>query len=442
MISRASLFALALGLSAAPATAATLDAPAAKTRIDATLDRVYPALDALYKDLHAHPEVGFQEVRTAKVLAAQMRKLGFEVMEGVGKTGIVAIYRNGPGPTVMVRTELDGLAMQEKTGLSYASSYRQTIDGQPTYTMHSCGHDVHMAWWVGTAQALLAMKDAWSGTLMFVGQPAEEPVTGAKAMVDDGLFTRFPKPDFAFAAHVSPLAVGVVGLKEGVATSAQDAISVRFKGRGGHGSIPQATIDPIVMGAQFVNDVQTVISRKKDPSAFGVVSVGAFNSGTVANIIPDEAELKLSLRSFSPEVRKLLNDGVRRTAKAAADSAGAPEPEITYLSTVGAMMNDVPLTQRLSTALKPIFGEHMLYGTEKDPGGSGSEDFSVFADAGVPSAFIGIGGFDPKMIEDYKAQGKPVPVNHSPLFAPVPEPSIRSGTVVLTLAVLEVAGRK
>lgn len=442
MTRRALLFALLLGVPAAPGAAAALDAPAAKNRIDATLDQVYPSLDALYRDLHAHPEVGFQEVRTAKMLAAQMRKLGFEVTEGVGKTGIVAIYRNGPGPTVMVRTELDGLAMKEKTGLPYASNYQQAIGGQPTYTMHSCGHDVHMAWWVGTARALLAMKDAWSGTLLFVGQPAEEPVTGARAMLDDGLFTRFPKPDFAFAAHVGPLPLGAVGLKEGVATSAQDAIAIRFKGRGGHGSMPEATIDPVVMGAQFVTDVQTVISRKKGPGVFGVVTVGAFNSGTVANIIPDEAELKLSLRSFSPEVRKLLNDGVRRTAKAAADAAGAPEPEITYLSTVGAMMNDVPLTRRLETALKPIFGEKLLYATEKEPGGSGSEDFSVFAEAGVPSTFIGVGGLDPKMIEDYKAQGRPVPVNHSPLFAPVPEASIRAGAVVLTLAVLEVAGRK
>ena len=442
MINRNSFFALAFGLSTVAGAAAALDAPAARIRIDAALDRSYPALDALYKDIHAHPEIGFQEVRTAKLLATQMRKLGFEVTEGVGKTGIVAIYRNGPGPTVMVRTELDGLAMREKTGLPYASSYQQTVGGKPAYTMHSCGHDVHMAWWVGTAQALLAMKDAWSGTLMFIGQPAEESVTGARAMLDDGLFSRFLRPDFAFAAHISSLPMGVVALKEGVATSAQDAIAIRFKGRGGHGSIPAATIDPIVMGAQFVTDVQTVISRKKDPGAFGVVTVGAFNSGTVANIIPDEAELKLSLRSFSPEVRKLLNDGVRRTAKAVADMAGAPEPEIAYLSGVGAMMNDVPLTRRLSKVLKPVFGDALMYFTENEPGGPGSEDFSVFAEAGVPSAFIGVGGFDPKMIEEYKALGKPVPVNHSPLFAPMHEPSIRLGTVVLTLAVLEVAERK
>jgi hippurate hydrolase len=211
---------------------------AAKARIDASLDKNYPELDALYKDIHSHPEVGFQEERTAAILAAKMRKLGFEVTEHVGKTGVVAVYKNGPGPVVLVRTELDALPMEEKTGLSYASRFQQTVDGKLTFTDHACGHDSHMAWWVGTAQALLAMKDQWHGTLVFIGQPAEEIISGAKAMLDDGLFTKFPKPDYAFAAHVGPGPVGEVSIKQGVVTSASDTLAVTFHGVGAHGSMP------------------------------------------------------------------------------------------------------------------------------------------------------------------------------------------------------------
>jgi hippurate hydrolase len=273
--------------------------------------------------------VGFQEERTAALLAATMRKLGFTVTEHVGKTGIVALYKNGDGPVVLVRTELDALPLEEKTGLPYASHAQQVVDGKPSPTMHACGHDSHMAWWVGTARALLAMKDQWHGTLMFVGQPAEEKIGGAKAMLADGLFTRFPKPDYAFAAHVGPDALGKVAVKQGVVTSASDTITVTFHGQGAHGSMPDKGIDPIVMGAHFVNDVQTVISRQKDPQKFGVVTVGSFNSGFAPNIIPDTAVLKLTLRSFDPDVRKLLVEGVATTAKAASDMARAPAPPST-----------------------------------------------------------------------------------------------------------------
>jgi len=443
-----SVLSLTLALLVAPAMAQptsgaagpSFDVAAAKQRIDALLDKNYPQLDALYKDIHAHPEVAFQETRTAGVLAAEMRKLGFEVTEQVGKTGVVAIYKNGAGPTVLVRTELDGLPMEEKTGLPYASRAQQTFEGKQTFVAHSCGHDSHMAWWIGTAQALLAMKDQWHGTLMFVGQPAEETVSGAKAMLDDGLFKRFPKPDYGFAAHVSAMPQGTVMVKAGVGTSASDAVSIVFNGRGAHGSMPNLSIDPIVMGANFVTDVQTLISREKDPQEFGVVTVGAFQSGTVDNIIPDRAELKLTLRSYSPEVRKLLLDGVKRKANATAAMANAPAPQVTYLHGTGAVRNDDALTARASALVKTAFGDKASLVPATKPGATASEDYSEFVDAGVPSVFFGIGGADPAAIAKAKAEGKTVPGNHSPYFAPVPEPAIRTGVETLTLAVLMVAG--
>jgi hippurate hydrolase len=420
------------------AAAAPFDVAAARLSIDAALDKLYPHLDTLYKDIHSHPEVAFQETRTATLLAGEMRKLGFQVTEHVGKTGIVAIYKNGPGPTILIRTELDALPMEEKTGLPYASRAQQTVDGRVSYVAHSCGHDSHMAWWVGTAAVLLGMKDRWHGTLFFIGQPAEETVMGAKAMLADGLFSHFPKPDFGFAAHVGPSPVGTVSVKDGAVSSASDAIDIVFNGRGAHGSMPDRSIDPIVMGAHFVADVQTVISRQKDPQAFGVVTVGSFQSGTVDNIIPDSAELKLTLRSYSPEVRKLLIDGVERTAKASAEMASAPPPTITYLHGTAAVHNDGALAARADAVLRAAFGHDETFVPATEPGFTASEDYSEFVDSGVPSVYFGIGGDDPHMLADYHAKGKPVPVNHSPYFAPVPEPTIRTGVTVLTLAVLMV----
>ena len=236
--------------------APSFDSAAAKKQIDAQLDKSYPELDALYKDIHAHPELAFQETRTAALLATRMRKLGFTVTEHVAKTGIVAIYKNGPGPVVLVRTELDALPLEEKTGLPYASHAQQTVDGKLTYVDHACGHDSHMAWWVGTAQTLLAMKSRWHGTLMFVGQPAEEIISGAKAMIADGLFTRFSKPDYGFAAHVGPEPIGKVTVKQGVTSSASDTVLITFHGVGAHGAMPDKGIDPIVEGVHFVDDVQ------------------------------------------------------------------------------------------------------------------------------------------------------------------------------------------
>ncbi|MET0267427.1 MAG: amidohydrolase, partial [Duganella sp.] len=295
----AALFAtLSVSLLALPAIAQ--DAKAVSSRIDA----IYPQLDAIYKDLHAHPELAFQEVRTAGKLAAEMRAIGFEVTEKIGKTGIVAIYKNGAGPTVLVRTEMDGLPMEEKSGFAYSSKARALLDGKDTMVAHSCGHDVHMTAWLGAARTLVALKSQWKGTLMFIGQPAEEIVSGAKAMLDDGLFQRFGKPDYAFALHSWPHAYGTIGYNSGPGSSNSDAIEITFNGRGGHGSAPDKALDPVTIAARFVVDVQTVISREKDPKEFGVVTIGAINGGSVGNIIPDSVKVRGTIRSYTPAVRE------------------------------------------------------------------------------------------------------------------------------------------
>ncbi|MDQ8000135.1 MAG: amidohydrolase [Bordetella sp.] len=435
-----SLTLAALAACAASSVLAQSAVPSA--RIVPLVDGMYPQLESIYKDIHANPELGFQETRTAAKLAAELRALGFEVTEGVGRTGVVALYRNGTGPTVMVRTELDALPMEEKTGLPYASKAKAQWNGRETFVAHSCGHDIHMASWVGTARTLLALKDQWQGTLMFIAQPSEETVSGAKAMVDDGLFKRFPKPDYAFALHTSPSPFGFVGYRAGPVTSASDSLEITFKGRGGHGSAPHATIDPIAIGAHFVTDVQTVVSREKDPAEFGVVTIGAFQAGTAGNIIPDAAKLSGTIRSYKPEVRTRLLDGIRRTALASAAMAGAPEPEVRLGadSSTAAVNNNEAVVQRTVASLKAQFGDPKVVQVQPI---TASEDFSVFTDAGIPSMFFFVGVTDPKDVaESMKKGGKPLPFNHSPYFAPVPEPSIKIGVQAMTTAVLTALGAK
>lgn len=414
---------------------------AEKVAVDHILDEKLDGLEALYRDLHQHPELGFQEHRTARLLARRMRTLGFEVTENVGKTGVVAIYRNGPGPVTLVRTEMDALPMEEKTSLSFASRAHALLDGKRTFVAHSCGHDVHMAWWVGAAEALVALKQQWRGTLLFIAQPAEEALGGARAMLNDGLLTRFPKPDFALAAHVGGgMPIGSVVMKEGVILSASDALEIIFNGRGAHGSAPSSAIDPIVMGAHFVSDVQTVISRQKDAATFGVITVGAFQAGSVANIIPDTATLRLSLRSFTPEVRSLLLNGVEKTAYGVSMMAGAPAPTITRLNGSAATQNDSELMARIAPALKSAFGKGVISIPASVPGFSGSEDFSEFAAKGIPSAYLMIGSDQPEALAAYKAKGIAPPTNHSPLYAPAARPAIRNGAAALVWSVLSLDG--
>jgi amidohydrolase len=401
--------------------------------VDAQIARHYTSVEGLYKDLHASPELAFEETQTAKKLAKELRDLGFEVTEGVGKTGVVGLLRNGAGPTVMVRTELDALPMEEKTGLPYASKVKTTYLGKETFVAHSCGHDLHMASWVGTARTLVAMKDQWKGTLMFVAQPAEEVLGGAKAMLADGLFTRFPKPNFAFALHTWPMPVGAVGFNVGAVTSNSDAFEATFPGRGAHGSAPDKSIDPVLIASKFIVDVQSVISREKDPFQFGVFSVGSIQGGTSGNIIPDNVSLRGTIRSYDAAVRTKMHDGIKRTAKAVAAMAGAPEPEVKIISGGDAVINDAALVQRTEAALKASLSGPVL----RLPPITPSEDFAEYVNAGVPGMFFLVGVHDSTQVEASRQPGgKPLPGNHSPFFAPLPEPSIKTSVKAMSIAVL------
>lgn len=421
-----------LGLAAGCASAQT------QQQVAPLVNGMYGALEALYKDLHAHPELAFQEVRTAAKMAEEMRKLGFEVTEKVGGTGVVALLRNGAGPTVLVRTELDALPMEEKTGLPYASKAKAQYAGGETFVAHSCAHDLHMASWVGAARTLVALKSQWKGTLMFVAQPAEETVSGAKAMLADGLFTRFPKPDFAFALHSSPSPYGFVGYRSGPTSSNSDALEIIFKGRGGHGSAPDKTIDPITIAARFITDVQTVVSREKDPAEFGVVTIGAVQGGTVGNIIPDTVVLRGTIRSYQPQVREKLLAGIRRTALAAAAMGGAPEPQVELVPGGAAIVNDAAVVERTTAALKAALPGVQI---AQVPPITASEDFSEFLNAGVPGMMFFVGVSRPEDVAAaMKPGGKPLPFNHSPFFAPVPEPSIKTSVQAMSVAVLTALG--
>jgi hippurate hydrolase len=418
----------------AAATAGGIDVAQIKPAVDAAVSAEYGQLDLLYKDIHAHPELAFQETRTAAKLAEQMRKIGFDVTEHVGKTGVVAVYRNGAGPTILVRTELDALPMEEKTGLPYASHVHTKWRGEDVGVAHSCGHDVHMASWVGTPKTLVSLKDRWHGTLVFVAQPAEETVTGAQSMIDDGFFKRFPKPDYAFALHTGPGPYGSIVFNSGPITSNSDGLEITFKGRGGHGSAPDKTIDPVMMAARFVVDLQSVISREKDPQEFGVVSIGAIQGGSAENIIPDSVLLRGTIRSYKPAVRQKMLDGIRRTAKAVTEMSGAPDADIKITEGGKAVNNDPTVVARTEAMFKTAFGNDRVL---RVPPITASEDFSAFVDAGIPSMFFFIGVNDPQtFFASLKPGAKPLPTNHSPLFAPVPEPSIKTGVTAMSLAVL------
>jgi amidohydrolase len=402
--------------------------------IDAQIARHYPGVETLYRDLHANPELAFAEVQTAKKLAGELRSLGFEVTEGIGKTGVVGLLRNGAGPTIMVRTELDALPMEEKTGLLYASKVKTTVFGKESFVAHSCGHDLHMAAWVGTAKALVGLRAQWKGTLMFVAQPAEETLGGAKAMIQDGLFSRFAKPQAVFALHTWPMAHGVVGFNTGPVTSNSDGFEITFKGRGAHGSAPDKSIDPIVIASKFVVDVQSVISREKDPFEFGVFSVGSIQGGTSGNIIPDSVSMRGTIRTYQPAVREKMHDGIRRTARGVAAMAGAPEPELKIEAGGEAVVNSVALVGSVEQVLKAALGDAQV---RRLPPITPSEDFSEYVNAGVPAMFFLIGVHDPKDVDASRQPGgKPLPGNHSPFFAPVAEPSIKTAVKSMSLAVL------
>ncbi|MFW2830168.1 amidohydrolase [Sphingomonas sp. ID0503] len=401
-----------------------------------------PQLMTLYRDLHANPELSFQETKSAAKLAAAAKKLGFEVTTGVGKTGVVAVMKNGPGPVVLLRADMDGLPVVEQTGLPFASKARAlTREGQDTGVMHACGHDTHMTSWVGTAQRLAAMKDRWSGTLVMIAQPAEEIGSGATAMLDDGLYTRFPKPNYAVAFHDSAqLPAGVIGIVPGYVMANVDSVDVTVKGVGGHGAYPQLAKDPIVLASRIVVALQTLVSRENDPSEPAVVTVGSFQAGTKHNIIPAEANLLITVRSYKPEVRKALLDGIARIARGEAIAAGIPEDRMPVVTVkdefTPATFNTDPLTANMAKVFADRFGADRVREGKAQMGG---EDFSQFylADKqGVQSLLFWVGGV-PKANWD-KAGGDvtKLPSIHSPFWAPDAETTVRTATEAMTTAAL------
>ncbi|HLY48397.1 MAG TPA: M20 family metallopeptidase [Solirubrobacteraceae bacterium] len=393
-------------------------------------------LEALYKDIHSHPELSLQEKRTAAIAAERLRTSGFDVTEAVGGTGVVGLLRNGDGPTVMLRADMDALPVKEATGLPYASTVTATdADGNDTPVMHACGHDMHVTWLAGAA-ALLAEDDAaWHGTLMAVFQPAEEIGAGAQAMIDNGLFERFPKPDVILGQHVMPMSAGTIASKSGVVTSAGDSFQIRMFGRGAHGSMPQASIDPVVMAASTVLRLQTIVSREIGPSDAAVVTVGALQAGTKENVIPDDAVIKLNVRTFDENVRQRVLDAIHRIVNAESDASGAPRPpEITALDRYELVRNDDQATQRVREAFRSHFGDEQV--TQTGPA-SASEDFGSFGvEWHVPSVFWFIGGVDPDTYAKAQREGRlsELPTNHNPKFAPVIHPTLETGVQTLVTA--------
>ena len=395
----------------------------------AQVDTVFPASQALYMDLHANPELAFQETQTAAKLAARMKALGYDVTTGVGKTGLVCLLKNGPGPTVMFRTELDALPVDEKTGLPFAS--------KTPHVMHACGHDLHMAAWIGTARLMAENKDAWRGTLMMIGQPAEEGGAGAKAMLADGLFTRFPKPDFALSLHDDDtMPSGQIGYHPGPFRAMSDGVTITLYGRGGHAAMPMNTIDPVVMAARAVLALQTIVSRENNPVDPVVVTVGSIHGGTAGNVIPDEVTLQLSVRTYTQEVRKRVMAAIERITKAEAQAAGATrEPKIEIRgASANVVYNDPALTARLAAALKKAMGDANVV---EMPPKMTSEDFAEYGIAGVPSALLQIGAVPPAKLAEAKRTGIAVPAPHSPEWVPELEPTLKAAIRAETTELLD-----
>lgn len=395
----------------------------------AEVDAIYPDIEALYIDLHRNPELAFQEVQTAAKLAERVKTLGYEVTTGVGRTGIVAVMRNGPGPIVMLRTELDALPVEEKTDLPFASKVVvQNASGQPTPVMHACGHDIHMSAWTGTARLMAEHKDRWHGTLVLVGQPAEEGSGGASAMLKDGFFTRFPRPDFALSLHVDDtMPAGTIGYHPGPFRSMSDGVTIIVHGRGGHAAMPMNAVDPIVLASRIVLGLQTIVSRENNPIDPVVITVGSIHGGTQGNIIPDEVRLQLSVRTYTLAVRRKTLEAIRRIARGEAISAGAPrEPEVITPgdnAATSVVYNDPVLTARLAAALKANLGENTVV---EMPAKMTSEDFADYWIIGkVPSVLLHIGAVNAAKFAEIQKTGIPGPAPHSPEWAPDREPTIK-----------------
>ena len=410
-----------------------------------------PSLLAIYKDIHSHPELSAQEERTSALIAKELRAAGCEVTEHLGKYtkptqtgyGVVGLMKNGSGPTVLVRTDLDALPVEEETGLPYASKVvTKNDEGKDVHVMHACGHDAHMAAFIGTARTLTKMKDRWHGTIVFVGQPAEEIGTGARAMLNDGLYTRFPKPDFALGFHDNAqMETGHLGVAEGYTFANVDSVNVTVRGMGGHGAYPHKTKDPIVISAEIINALQTIASRENNPIDPVVVTVGSIHGGTKHNIIPDEVKMQLTVRSYKMDVRERLLAAIDRIAKGCAAAAGLPQDRLPITDVLRdefspSTYNNPELTKRLVDVWKKAFGADKI---EKTDPTMGAEDFSEYSlpDHSIPACDFWIGAVDPAKIADSKKNDTPLPSLHSNKFAPVPEPTIRVGVIGMTSAILE-----
>jgi amidohydrolase len=409
--------------------------------ISACPEHEYTYLFDLYKQLHANPELSGQEENTALRLAAELEASGFQVTRNVGSHGVVGRYGNGEGPTVMVRADMDALPIEEKTGLPHASTVRmKDSDGREVGVMHACGHDIHTTVLVGTARLLMQCRDDWRGTVLLVGQSAEETGTGAAAMLEDGLFTRFPRPDSILALHVAPpLPAGMIGYSDGPAMAGCASLELKIRGVGGHGSRPHETKDPIVLAAETVLHLQTVVSREIDPRETAVLTVGSIHGGSRSNIIPDEVLLQINYRYFTPEVDRRIRAAIERIARGLAVSAGVPEdrmPILTTIMTGPPVHNDAGLACRLAAVFSRLFGEKNVL--KLDPM-SASDDFSHFGleEPSIPLFYFFLGVADPRKATECTAENKPYPGIHNPCFAPVPEPTIKTGVQAMTGAILD-----
>jgi amidohydrolase len=406
--------------------------------VDKQLDADIKDLVSLYQHLHTNPELSLMEVKTAARLAEEIKKLGYEVTEKVGGNGIVAVLRNGPGPVVLIRTDMDGLPIVEQTGVPYASKVRvKDGNGNEVGVMHACGHDIHMTCWVGTARVLAAGKDRWSGTVVLIAQPAEEIIAGARMMLADGLYKRFPKPDFALALHADPLQpAGVVSYAEGLSLAASDTVDVIVKGNGGHGAQPHLTVDPIVLSARIIIDLQTIVSREVNPLDPCVITVGSIHGGTKHNIIPNEVRLQLTVRTTKTETRAHVLKAIERIVRAAAASARAPEPVmmVNLEQYTPPTLNDVPLARRCGAVFREVLGADNV--KPRQPV-MGAEDFGRFSEGKTPifMYFLGTVAKD-KWEAAQKPGATSLPGMHTDSYAPLPEPSIRTGVRTMSLAAM------
>ncbi len=410
--------------------AATSYAAPDRAELTAQVNQLMPQLRELYIGLHESPELSLHETNTAAKMAAGLRKLGFEVTEHVGGTGVVGVLKNGDGPVVLIRTELDALPVEEQTGLPYASKvHTKKADGTDAPVMHACGHDLHMASWMGTATLLSRDKSTWHGTLVMIGQPAEEIGAGAKAMIKDGLLTKFPRPDYVIAVHDdSFMPSGQIDVTPGPIMAGANSVTITIFGKGGHGAAPQTTIDPIVIAARTVLSLQTIVSREINPLDSAVITVGAIHGGTKHNIIPDQVQLLLTVRSFKPEVQKHLLASIERITKAEAAAAGAPqEPKVEIGEGLSATVNDPKLAERLALALQPVLGSQNVIDDQRR---MVSEDFSEFGIAGIPSVLVFVGAVKPEKLAEAQRTGETLPSLHSSKWAPDLEPAMR--TAILT----------